>query len=322
MERSMQLPPEFDFHALEVFVLTVDLGGMTASAQQLRITQSAVSQTIARLEHGIGTILFDRALRPLGLTPAGRALYERATRLLTSARAVVDEVREGANQPIDKVTVGMSETFAILLTAPLLDKLGPKVGRWRVRSGISLNQQQDFLARRCDMLVTGSSTLEKHNGIEHYDVLDDPFLLVFPAGYRGTVDDIETIRDLPFVRYSLDTGMGQRIESQLMRMRLRLPNVIEVDSIHQQLNSVATGIGWSITSLLCLASMPALIPRLRAEPLPRAQFSRRIQVVSRAGELGDLATRTAALAGTVIREQSLPTVLEQLPWAEALIGGA
>ena len=318
----MQLPPEFDFHALEVFVLTVDLGGMTASAQQLRITQSAVSQTIARLEHGIGTILFDRALRPLGLTPAGRALYERATRLLTSARAVVDEVREGANQPIDKVTVGMSETFAILLTAPLLDQLGPKVGRWRVRSGISLNQQQDFLARRCDMLVTGSSMLEKHDGIEHHDVLDDPFVLVFPASYRAAVDDIEAIRDLPFVRYSLDTGMGQRIESQLMRLRLRLPNVIEVDSIHQQLNSVATGIGWSITSLLCLASMPALIPCLRAEPLPRAQFSRRIQVVSRAGELGDLAMRTAALAGTVIREQSLPTVLEQLPWAEALIGGA
>ena len=57
----MQLPPEFDLHALEVFILTVELGGMTASAQQLRITQSAVSQTIARLEHGIGATLFDRS---------------------------------------------------------------------------------------------------------------------------------------------------------------------------------------------------------------------------------------------------------------------
>ena len=70
----MHLPPEFDFHALQVFVLTVELGGMTASAQQMHITQSAVSQTISRLEHGIGTSLFDRSLRPLGLTPAGRAL--------------------------------------------------------------------------------------------------------------------------------------------------------------------------------------------------------------------------------------------------------
>ncbi|MCW6530037.1 LysR family transcriptional regulator [Sphingomonas sp. MMSM20] len=311
----MRLPPEFDLHALEVFVLTVELGGMTASAQQLRITQSAVSQTITRLEQGIGTALFDRSLRPLGVTPAGRALYERARTLLSTARRVVDEVREGAQQPIDQITIGMAETLATLLTAPLLHHAGKRVGRWRVRSGISLNQQQDFLARRCDMLVTGSNTLEKHPGIEHHDVTDDPFVLVFPSDYHGSPDPAEAAGRLPFVRYSLDTGMGQRIESQLTRMKLALPNVIEVDIIHQQLTIVALGIGWSITSLLCLAAMPGLIPQLRVEPMPRGRFSRRIQVVARAGELGDLAASTAGLARAVIHEQALPPVLARLPWA-------
>jgi len=103
----LRLPPEFDLHALEVFVLTVELGGMTASAQQLRVTQSAVSQTITRLESGMGTPLFDRALRPLGLTPAGRALYQRAKRLLATARTMYDEVREGAQQPIDQIIIGL-----------------------------------------------------------------------------------------------------------------------------------------------------------------------------------------------------------------------
>ncbi len=320
MVRAMHLPSEFDFHALQVFVLTVELGGMTASAQQMHITQSAVSQTIARLEHGIGASLFDRSLRPLGLTPAGRALYERATKLLATASTMVDEVREGARQPIDKITVGMSETCAILLTAPLLGRHGMRVRSWRVRSGISLNQQQDFLARRCDMLITGSSVLEKHEGIEHFDILDDPFVMVFPADYTGSADPAEAAERLPFVRYSLDTGMGQRIESQLTRMRLRLPNVMEVDIVHQQLNTVALGIGWSITSLLCLAAMPGLLPLLRVEPLPRARFSRPLQVVSRNGELGDLAERTAQLAGEVLREQSLPPLFRALPWAEELIG--
>ena len=101
----MRLPAEFDLHGLEVFVLTVELGGMTACAQQLRITQSAVSQTITRLEQGIGAPLFDRSLRPLGLTPSGRALHERARKLLAKARTAYDEVREGAQQPIDQLTV-------------------------------------------------------------------------------------------------------------------------------------------------------------------------------------------------------------------------
>lgn len=315
----LRLPAEFDLHALEVFVVTVELGGMTASATQLRITQSAVSQTITRLEAGIGTPLFDRSLRPLGLTPAGRALYERARRLLTTARTVIDEVREGANLPVDQITLAMSETFATLLTAPVLRRFGNRVGRWRIRSGISLVQQQDFLARRVDMLVTGSNTLEKHPGIEHHDVMDDPFVLIFPRDYSGSSEPADAAERLPFIRYSLDHGMGQRIESQITRMKLRLPNVIEVDIMHQQMTSVALGIGWSITSALCLAAMPSLVDQLRIEPLPRARFSRRVQVVGRSGELGNLALQTAQMAREVLMVETMTPLLQQLPWIEDLM---
>ena len=73
----MRLPQEFDLHALEVFVMTVELGGMSQCASHLQVTQSAVSQTIAKLETGIGAPLFDRTMRPLGLTASGKALYAR-----------------------------------------------------------------------------------------------------------------------------------------------------------------------------------------------------------------------------------------------------
>jgi hypothetical protein len=45
-------------------------------------------------------------------------------------------------------------------------------------------------------------------------------------------------------------------------------------------------------------------------------------VVSRAGELGDLAMQTAALAAETIRAESLPPVLAQLPWAADLLAPA
>lgn len=314
----MRLPTEIDFHALEVFVLTVELGGMTASAQQLRITQSAVSQTITRLETGLGTALFDRSLRPLGLTPAGRALYERAKKLLVKARAMVDEVREGSNQPIDQITMGMSESFASLLTGPILARHGNRVSRWRIRSGISLNQQNDFLARRCDILITGSSNLEKNPGVDHHDVMDDPFVMILPADWNGPLDPVELGKRLPFVRYTLDQGMGQTIERQLARMRLRLPNVIEVDIIAQQFGAVKQGIGWSITSALCLAAQPEYLAHMRIEPLSRGRFARLVQVVSRTDELADLPRLTADLARDVLRDQVMPDIFRQLPWLEQL----
>ena len=41
--------------------------------------------------------------------------------------------------------------------------------------------------------------------------------------------------------------------------------------------------------------------------------------MSRTGELGDLAGETAALAAETIRDESLPPVLGQLPWAADLL---
>ena len=315
----MRLPSEFDLQALEVFLLSVELGGMTQCAQRLNITQSAVSQTIARLENGLGSPLFDRALRPLGLTLAGRALYERGQVLLDSAKAMYDEVRVEAERPIDVVSIGMSESLATQLTAPLLQRHRNLAHRWKIRSGISIKQHGEFLARHYDMLITGSNMLERMAGLDHRFVVEDPFLLIFPGDYDGPVDPTEVPVDLPFVRYALDCGMGQRVEQQLTRMKLRLENTIEVDITHQQLTTVALGMGWSISSLLCLAAQPGLIGQMRVEPLQRGRFSRRIDVVSRTGELGELPDLTVTLAQDVLREQTFPPLIEKLPWVESLI---
>lgn len=315
----MRLPSDFDLHALEVFILTVELGGMTQCAQRLNITQSAVSQTIARLEAGIGAPLFDRALRPLGLTPAGRALAQRGENLLASAKSLYDEVRHGADKPLDAFTIGMSETLATQLTAPLIQQLGPKASSWKIRSSHSIKQHGDFLARHIDMLISGSNLLERIAGLEHRLVVEDPFLLIFPHDYDGPTDPAAVSEELPFIRYSLDCGMGQRVEQQLTRMKLRLPNLIEVDITHQQLTSVALGLGWSMASVLCLAVQPALVSKMRVLPLPRGQFSRRIDVISRAGELGELPEQVTQLARDVIWNTSFPLVMEMVPWLEDLI---
>lgn len=310
----MTRAPEFDLHAIEVFILTVELGGMTIAAQHLRITQSAVSQTIAKLEAGVGAPLFDRSLRPIALTTTGKALYERGHALLAQARLIYDDVRAGANLPIDHVTIGMSESLAAQLTAPLLRVLGNRVSRWKIGSGISAAQHEDFLARRYDMLVTGSNMLEKMEGIDHRSLVVDPFVLIFPADYRGTTADMKAITALPFIRYSLSSGMGQRIERQLVRMKVNLPNVVEVDMTHQQISAVAQGLGWSITSLLCIAAQPAMMAALRVAPIPDTRFSRRVQIVSRAGELGNLPEETATLARTVLRCETFPPIVEAYPW--------
>ncbi len=310
----MKLPQEFDLHALEVFAMTVELGGMSPCAAHLQVTQSAVSQTIARLESAIGAPLFDRTMRPLGLTASGKLLFDRSRTLIAAARSTYDDVREGANLPIASLTIAMSFSLANQLTAPILNQIGNRVVRWNVRSGISRQHQGEFLARDIDMLVTGSFNQEHRDAVEIHQVFEESFICVFPSHFGDTVDLASKMPDLPFIRFSQLTGMGQQIERQIVRMKLKLPNVIEVESAQQQLALVASGLGWTITSPVCLASAPDLLNQLRLDPMPRGRFSRQVQVVARPGELGDLPRTIAVLASRVLREQTFPRLIAAHPW--------
>jgi DNA-binding transcriptional LysR family regulator len=312
----VKLPAGFDLHAIEIFMLTAELGGMTQSAQHLGLTQSAVSQMIAKLEASLGTVLFDRKIRPLALTDSGAALFESGAGLIASAKNIVSEVRDGSQLPRERVTIAMSESLANHLTSPILAQLGNTVAHWCIRSGISQDQHQDFLARKIDMLVTGSSTLEQVEGFDHHLIFQERFLIVMPANFDGIIDPVEPLGNEPFIRYSLQSGMGQRIERQLARMKWRPAKFVEIDSTQQQLSAVADGLGWSITTPLCVAGHENLLPKLHLKPMTRAHFNRAVQVVSRRDDLGDLPLTITRLAQKVFREETFGALLAAYPWIE------
>jgi DNA-binding transcriptional LysR family regulator len=64
------------------FVRTADHGSFVAAGQRLELSPSAVGKSVARLEHDLGTRLFQRSTRRLRLTEEGREFYERCRRIL------------------------------------------------------------------------------------------------------------------------------------------------------------------------------------------------------------------------------------------------
>jgi len=71
-----------DPRLLRAFVAIVDARGFTLAAQRLAMTQSTISQQLARLEELLGAALVDRAARPVAPTPAGERLLGYARRIL------------------------------------------------------------------------------------------------------------------------------------------------------------------------------------------------------------------------------------------------
>ncbi|WP_299193620.1 LysR family transcriptional regulator [uncultured Erythrobacter sp.] len=312
----MKLPVGFDIHSLEVFMLTAELGGMTQSAEHLGMTQSAVSQIVSKLESALDTRLFDRTTRPLTLTASGRFLLNDGARLVSEAKRLAAEIRGIGNLPMNSVTIAMAESMANLVTVPLLRELGGNAGQWLIRSGTSLTQQEDFLNRKIDILVTAGSDLGGSENLDRLPIFDEEFVLAFPTSFAGAADHIGDIPELPFIRYSLQSAIGMRIESQLSRMRSHLRNSVEVDSTAQQLTAISEGLGWGITTPLCLASHPALFDRLRVEPMRQAQFRRYFTLISRKGEFGDLPAKLATSIRGAIQDVGLDPLFAAHPWLD------
>jgi len=91
----------------------------TAAAEELCITQSAVSKQIKTLEDALGKALFLRGGKGLSLTPQGRELYEAARAALAQLASAVDRLLA-----VDRASVAVTTTpsFAALWLAPKLAK--------------------------------------------------------------------------------------------------------------------------------------------------------------------------------------------------------
>lgn len=105
--------------ALLAFEAAARCGSFTASARELKVTQSAVSQHVRALELELGLKLFARKSRGLELSEEGRVLHRAVTTGFECVAAAVDELR-AARKPT--VTVGTTTSIATFWLIPRLQQ--------------------------------------------------------------------------------------------------------------------------------------------------------------------------------------------------------
>src|SRR5690554_4002498 len=104
---------------MEVFVRVVELGGFSAAARSFRMTPSAVSKLVTRLESRLGARLLNRSTRQVQLTPEGCMFYERSMRVL----ADMDQAERGVSTsqvPRGRLCINANVPFGEHLLLPLV----------------------------------------------------------------------------------------------------------------------------------------------------------------------------------------------------------
>lgn len=180
-----QLDWEPDIRTLRCFVTVAEEKSITRAALRLRIAQPALSRKIANLEHDLKVGLFDRSIRGVELTPAGKILLDRAYAVFGQLAQTFHDVTANAERPAGTVVLGMPPTPGELIAPALLRGLKQKYPDIEVqfREGFSRELENWLLSGQIGIAVM-------HNPPERDDLRSNELLAetLHLIGARGSLE--------------------------------------------------------------------------------------------------------------------------------------
>lgn len=124
---------------LQVFVAVIDCGSISAAAEQMGQTPSAVSRTLSRLEGKLGTTLVNRTTRRMDLTEEGRYFLERSRQVLEQMNEMEERLSMNRQTPSGRLRINAAAPF-------MLHAILPWIGEFRRQyPGIELELNTDDL---------------------------------------------------------------------------------------------------------------------------------------------------------------------------------
>lgn len=101
---------QVDLRRLRTVLEVARTESITAAANTLGLTQSAVSRTVAELEGALGQRLFERSPRGIQITESGKRLVTRASRVLADVDDLIADVCAAPNALTGRLRVGLGIT--------------------------------------------------------------------------------------------------------------------------------------------------------------------------------------------------------------------
>lgn len=141
------------------FVEAADAGSFTVAAARLRLSSSAVSKSLARLEARLGVRLFERSTRSLLLTDAGRKYHETCRRVLMELGETEAALAQDA-EPAGRLVLGLPATFGRMRVMPELLRF--------CRQYPNLRPQVSFTDRFVDVQEEGLDLAVRIGGPTHW----------------------------------------------------------------------------------------------------------------------------------------------------------
>ena len=229
-----------------VFKEVAEVGNITAAAQALYISQSAVSQSIKQLERDLQTRLFARNSRGVTLTAEGQMLYEyvrSAMGLLETGEEKLSQTRE---LQMGQLTIGASDTVTSQFLLPYLDTFHKRHPAIHIQIVSGRSHKVLGLLRSGKVDIAFASTPADDAGLRIYPCFDTHAIFVAGAEYPCDFDHVYTLEEIarfPLILLERKASSRLYLEKYFLQNGLHLNPEIELGARSLLVDLAAIGFG-------------------------------------------------------------------------------
>jgi len=271
-----------DLSQLEVFLAVARERRFSRAAEKLYRTQSAVSQSIRKLEEEIGELLFDRSSRDGLLTDAGRVLQEYAERLLNLRNDAQEALVELRELHKGKLVIAANEFTALYLLPVLAEfrRLHPMI-KVTVQRALGSHIPDDVLRHNSELgvLTYDPQEAQLHSVIVYLDEL----IFVVPPSHPLATERQVSIRQLgaeSFVAHIVSSPYREKVIQTFKRHKTPLHMDVELPTLQAIKRFVAMGNGVALLPQISVENELARGELIRI-PVRELRLHRKLRLVYR-----------------------------------------
>jgi DNA-binding transcriptional LysR family regulator len=239
-----------DNQNLKAFITVADCRSFSDAADQLYITQSAISKRIAQLELQIGKKLFDRIARQVSLTEAGKELLPRAQRILKEYEDALQAINDLSGEASGTLRLAISHHLGLHRLPPVLKQFSQQY------PNVSLDIEFMDSEKAYELVLHGESevavitlALDSHHNIYSKKIWDDPLRFICAQDHPLANLKKPQLSDLakyPIILPGLNTYTGRIIQNLFQREGIPLKAPMSTNYLETISTMVEIGLGWSV----------------------------------------------------------------------------
>lgn len=248
-----------DVRRIQALLQVAERGTITAAAEALGYTPSAVSQQLASLEDQLGVPVLARRGRNVVLTDAGRLLLEHGSEALAALERAEAAIAELHGEPTGSVRIGsLASPAASIIPAALraLRDEYPRVEAEVVVHPLDRNVEELRLGS-IDIAVEqrfDSAPHQHFDGFETVELLREPMVLLSPAS--DPVTSIHDAAELDWVASPASSACGRETRRVAAEAGFALRARYETEEHHATVRIVAAGLAVALAPSLWLMNRP------------------------------------------------------------------